>query len=306
MLLKFSCEKKVERISLDEFKLEKELQNFVEKNLKELLNLELVKSEFTIEKYRIDSLAFDEENSSFVIIEYKRGSSYSVIDQGYSYLSTILNNKAELILEYNERMSKTLKRNEIDWTQTRVIFISQGFTKFQKDSLNFKDLPIELYEVKKYKENIISFETIKGRENSESIMTLSTKNEEIKKVTQEIKKYSLEEHFNNSSEEILELFNIFREQIEEMLPGIEIEPKKVYIAFKYNGKNLIDFKLQKKSIKMWINSKMGTLNDSKKLATDMSNKDHNGNGDYEISISNDDELQYILSLIKEAGKNMVN
>lgn len=302
MLFKISDNNKATKISSDNFKLEKDLQKFVEDNLHELLDLEIVKSEFSVENYRIDTLAFDKENKAFVIIEYKRGSSYSVIDQGYSYLSTALNNKAELILEYNERLEKNLKRDEIDWSQTRIIFISQGFTKFQKDSLNFKDLPIELYEVNRYKGNIVSFEAIKGRENSESINTISSKNEEIKKVSQEIKRYTLEEHFKNSNENIIDLFNLFLEKIEEMIPNIDIEPKKLYIALKSNKKNIIDFRLQKNSLKIWINAKTGTLNDWKKISKDVSTIGHWGNGDYEILISNDEDLQYILSLIKEASK----
>ncbi|MGL5963144.1 MAG: DUF5655 domain-containing protein [Fusobacteriaceae bacterium] len=293
---------KAVKISSDDFKLEKQLQIFVEDNLQELLDLELVKSEFTVEKYRIDTLAFDNENKAFVIIEYKRGSSYSVIDQGYSYLSTILNNKAELILEYNERLEKNLKRDEIDWSQTRIIFISQGFTKFQKDSLNFKNLPIELYEINKYMENIISFEAIKARANSESINIISSKNEEIEKVSQEIKIYTIEEHFKNSNDNIIQLFNLFLEKIEEMIPNIEIEPKKLYIALKSNKKNVADFRLQKNSLKIWINAKIGTLNDSKKILKNVSNIGHWGNGDYEISISNDEDLEYILSLIKDCSK----
>ncbi|MGL6064255.1 MAG: DUF5655 domain-containing protein [Fusobacteriaceae bacterium] len=302
MLFNISANNKATKISSSEFKLEKDLQRFVEANIQELLNLEIVKSEFTVEKYRIDTLAFDRENKAFVIIEYKRGSSYSVIDQGYSYLSTALNNKAELILEYNERLEKNLKRDEIDWSQTRIIFISQGFTKFQKDSLNFKDLPIELYKINRYKGDIISFEAMKGRENLESINVISSKSEVIKKVSQEIKKYTIEEHFKNSSENIVELFNLFLEKIEEMIPNIEIEPKKLYIALKSNKRNIIDFRLQKNSLKMWLNAKKGTLNDSKNLSKDVSNIGHWGNGDYEISISNDEELEYILSLIKDSSK----
>lgn len=271
----------------------------MEDNLQELLNLELVKSEFVVEKYRIDTLGFDKENKAFVIVEYKRGTSYSVIDQGYSYLSTILNNKAELILEYNERMNKTLKRDEIDWSQTRIIFISQGFSKFQKDSLNFKDLPIELYEIKRYMGDIISFETVKGRDNAESINTISSKSEEINQVSKEIKKYTLDDHYTNSNENIIELYKLFLEKIEDMIPDVEIEPKKLYIAIKSNKKNIIDFRLQKNALKMWLNAKKGTLNDSKNLSKDVSSTGHWGNGDYEISISNDDELEYILSLIKD-------
>ncbi|MGL6114444.1 MAG: DUF5655 domain-containing protein [Cetobacterium sp.] len=301
MLIKAS-KGKAERILQNEFKLEKELQKFMEDNLQELLNLELVKSEFVVEKYRIDTLGFDKENKSFVIIEYKRGTSYSVIDQGYSYLSTVLNNKAELILEYNERMNKTLKRDEIDWSQTRIIFISQGFSKFQKNSLNFKDLPIELYEIKRYMGDIISFETVKNRDNAESINTISSKNKEINQVSKEIKKYTLDDHYTNSNENIIELYKLFLEKIEDMIPDIEIEPKKLYIAIKSNKKNIIDFRLQKNALKMWLNAKKGTLKDSKNLSKDVSSTGHWGNGDYEISISNDDELEYILSLIKDINR----
>ena len=104
----------IEEIREKESKLEKELQYICEKNLKILLGLQLVKSEFVIENYRFDTLAYDEENKSFVIIEYKRGQNYSVIDQGYAYLATMLNNKAEFILEYNERLDKNLKRDDVD------------------------------------------------------------------------------------------------------------------------------------------------------------------------------------------------
>lgn len=302
MILKVLSDKNIKVISQDEFKLEKEVQNFVEKNIEKLLNLEFVKSEFSIEDYRIDTLAFDRENRSFVIIEYKRGSSYSVIDQGYSYLSTVLNNKAELILEYNERKENSLKRDEVDWSQTRVIFISQSFTKFQKDSLNFKDLPIELYEIKKYENDIISFDPIKGKNNRESINTISSKDQAMEKVSKEIKKYTLEDHFNNSSDSIVEYFNIYKEKIEEMLPEIEVEPKKLYIAFKLNRKNLVDFKLQKNMFKIWINAKEGVLDDSKKMAKNVAKVGHWGNGDYELTVTNLDGLEYILSLIKDASK----
>lgn len=301
MLLK-KINNKIQKLELDEFKLEKELQLFVESNLEELLNLEIVKSEFSIENYRIDTLAFDKENKSFVIIEYKRGNSYSVIDQGYSYLATVLNNKAELILEYNERKGKSLKRDEIDWSQTKVIFISQNFTKYQKDSLNFKDLPIELYEIKKYDGDIILFTTINKKENGESINVISKKDMTIAKVSKEIKTYTLEDHFKNSNENTVEIFNIYKEKIEEMLPEIEVEPKKLYIAFKLNRKNLVDFKLQKDMLKIWINAKEGILDDSKKMAKNVAKIGHWGNGDYELTIKNLEGLEYILSLIKDASK----
>ncbi len=77
---------KLENISSKPFKLEKDIQGLIESNTNELFNLEFVKTEFKVDKYRVDSLCYDSDNNSFVIIEYKKGSSYSVIDQGYTYL----------------------------------------------------------------------------------------------------------------------------------------------------------------------------------------------------------------------------
>ena len=106
------------------FRLEKDIQNLVESNLQTLFKLELVKSEFTIDKYRLDTLCFDMESKSFVIIEYKKDKNYSVIDQGFSYLSTVLENKGELILEYQEKLNTRVRKDGIDWSQIRIIFIS--------------------------------------------------------------------------------------------------------------------------------------------------------------------------------------
>ncbi len=96
------------------FKFEKEIQSLIEKNLMALLHLDFIRSEFSLNNFRIDTLAFDPENKSFVIIEFKRDKNFSVIDQGYAYLSLMLNNKADFILEYNESQQTTLKRNDVD------------------------------------------------------------------------------------------------------------------------------------------------------------------------------------------------
>ena len=115
---------KVEVVELNPFKLERDIQVVIEKNTESFFGLEFVRSEFPIGEFRIDTLCYDNETNSFVLIEYKKGSSYSVIDQGYSYLSLMLNNKSEFIIEYNERLNKTLKRDDVDWTQSRILFIS--------------------------------------------------------------------------------------------------------------------------------------------------------------------------------------
>ncbi|MDQ4679425.1 hypothetical protein, partial [Stenotrophomonas maltophilia group sp. RNC7] len=179
------------------FKLEKDIQNLCESNLKEVFDLEFVSSEFAIGNFRIDTLAFDKGSKSFVIIEYKRDKNFSVIDQGYAYLSIMLNNKSDFILEYNENCKDNLKRNDIDWSQSKIMFISPSFTSYQREAINFKDLPIELWEIKRYSNQTISFNFISTSGAKESIKTISKGNTEIENVNKEIKVYTEDEHLLN-------------------------------------------------------------------------------------------------------------
>ena len=75
------------------------------------MHLDFIKSEFSLNVFRINTLAFDREAKSFVIIEYKRDKTFSVIDQRYAYLFLMLINKADFILEFNESQNKSLKRS---------------------------------------------------------------------------------------------------------------------------------------------------------------------------------------------------
>jgi len=46
----------------------------------------------------------------------------------------------------------------------------------------------------------------------------------------------------------------------------------------------------------------GELDDSKNITRDVSSTGHWGNGDYEIQTNNDEDLEYILSLVKQSIK----
>ena len=281
------------------FKLEKDIQKIVECNLEQISGYRFVKSEFAVKNIRIDTLAFDEESKSFIIIEYKRSQNYSVVDQGISYLNLMLEYKADFIVEYNESQKKSLKRNDVDWSQSKVIFIAPSFTDFQRQSSNFKDLPIELWEIKLFENNIVVINPIKKSQSAPSIKQVQTKNDStINKVTQEIKVYTEEEHLEGKSDEVKELYDVFKAGILNLSSDIEIVAKKLYIAFK-REKNIVDIRIQQKGLKIWINLHRGELDDPKHLAKDISNVGHWGNGDYEILVNDTKNLEYIMSLIKQ-------
>lgn len=281
----FSIQKgKLRFIEEQPFKLEKEIQNLCEDNLTEIFGLELVRSQFTLNNFRIDTLAFDNQSRSFVIIEYKRDRNFSVIDQGYAYLSLMLNNKADFILEYNENSKKSLKRKDVDWSQSKVIFISPSFTEYQREAINFKDLPIELWAIKKYANQTVNFIRLQTSGATESVKTISKRSETIRSVSKEIKVYTEDEHLTSTTEEIKELYKKFKAAILNVADGITLKPTKRYIGF-IAKKNVTDIHIQKKTLKIWINLNKGELDDPKAVARDVSNIGHWGNGDYELQVN---------------------
>ncbi len=297
-LFEITSSGKLEQIKEHVFKLEKEIQSLTEINIRMIFELEFVKSEFSLNGFRIDTLAFDEVSKAFVIIEYKRDKNFSVIDQGYAYLSLMLNNKADFILEYNENCQERLKRGDVDWSQSRVVFVSPSFTTYQREAINFRDLPIELWEVRRYSNKTIVYNQIQTSGAQESIKTISQHDEKIEQVTEEIKVYTEQEHLEKASDEVREMYERLKNGILN-LDSVEVKPRKHYIAF-VAGSNVLEIALQKSGLKLWLNLNKGELNDPKNLSRDMDGIGHLGNGDYEIQMRDDDELEYILSLVKQS------
>jgi predicted transport protein len=301
MSIYFSNNNKLKELQEKVFKLERDIQNVFEENLNTIMGLTLVKSEFTIKNKRIDTLAFDSQSNAFIIIEYKRDKNLSVVDQGFTYLSLMLENKADFIVEYNESLKQNLKRDDVDWTQTRVVFVSTAFTENQVLATNFKDIAIELWEVKQFENNIISVTPIKKTNSATSIKPVMQQNVNLKKVSEEIKVYTEEDHTTLASDEIAELYSKFRDSIINLVDGIEIKPQKFYVAFKKDT-NIADIEVLKKSLKIFLNIKFGDLDDPKNLARNVSDIGHRGNGDYQIQVDSDNDLEYIMSLIKQVAQ----
>ena len=155
---------KLVEVKEQSFDLEKTIQDIIENNFSVIFpNMELLKTEFSIGNFRIDTLAFDSKQKSFVIIEYKKIENRSLSDQGVSYRRTLLNRKEKPILLYNKKIGKTLDESDFNWNKIRVIFISPTFTAYQKEASKSSELQIELYEIKKYQNGIVTINAINDR-----------------------------------------------------------------------------------------------------------------------------------------------
>jgi len=290
---------KLQEIHEQPFRLERDIQEIFEANLLEVMGLQLVRSEFTIKNKRIDTLAYDEQSHAFIIIEYKRDKNMSVVDQGFTYLGLMLENKADFVLEHQAQLGSRLRMTDVDWSQTRVVFVSPSFTDNQIQATNFKDIAIELWEIRRYANGTVAINPIKKSKSATSIKPIAQQNTELKAIADQIRVYTEDDHRINTSEEIFELYEKFRDAILNLADDIEIKPQKFYVAFKRDG-NIACLEMQKKKMKIYIGAKVGTLNDARALAKDVSSIGHYGTGDYVIQVTNDNDIEYIMSLIKQA------
>ncbi len=280
--------------------LEKDIQKLTQDNLESVFNLRFVASEFSHKNFRIDTLAFDKEANAFVVIEYKRGRSFTIIDQGYSYLSLIINNKADFILEYNQKTESNIRKEDVDWTQTRILFLAQSFTTHQQNAINFKDIPFELWEVKLFDNQTILYNQLIASGAEESIKSV-TKGSSVQKISKEVKVYTTEDHLYKCSDLVRSLFNSLREEIFNLGTDIKEVPKKKYIAYKANT-NFVDVIVYNKELRLTLNLKSGQLDDPKKITKDFTKpkQGHWGNGDYEIRIRSANEIPYAMALIGQS------
>ncbi|WP_454997878.1 DUF5655 domain-containing protein [Capnocytophaga granulosa] len=131
------------------------------------------------------------------------------------------------------------------------------------------------------------------------LTSTSEKDTELSEITKEIKTYQEEDFYQGKTEEVIELYNDFKQAILNLSPEIVVVPKKHWIGFKIDKRNVADIQIQSKGLRISINMKEGELDDPKKMTENVANKGHFGNGDYQIIVSDTKHLEYVMSLIKQ-------
>lgn len=294
---------KFTKIKEKKFDYEKDLQKLVEGNLNEIFGLDFVSGalnkQFIINNREIDTFAFDTQTKSFVVIEYKRDKSFSIIDQGYTYLALLLNNKAEFILHYNEVKNKNLRKDDIDWSQSRVIFIAREFTPYQRGAIEFKDLQFELWEVQLMEGNLVSFNQVKAAETKESI-TKVTRSKEVAEVSKEVKNPTYEEHKKRANKDIQILLEDLRERIFTLDENVKEKPVKNYLGYKLDWFNFVSVHVYKQKLKIFVRKNKLTKDTNKKFTKVPASYAWGKTPLWWIDISKESELGYVMDIVKES------
>lgn len=284
----------------DKFKLEKDLQVFIENHIPDILGeeYEFVCTEFIVGDFRIDSLAFNKETKSFIIIEDKKVENKSLVDQGLTYLKLLRDRKADFILKYNEVKGTNYNINDIDISQSKVVFFSPYYNKYQIYSSDYQNIPFELYKVTRYEDDIVDIEKIEKTSKERMDNSIFSELLTTKDNNEEIKVYTEEDLYAPCTENVKNLYYTLKDAILS-LGDIDVDVKKNYIAFK-GIRNIVDVIFNNTDIKLKINMKKGTLVDPYNITIDVSDKGHRGNGDYRVYIRNIDDIDKVIPLIKQS------
>ncbi len=290
------------------FKKEKELQMLTEQNLKTIFGLEFVATEHQVENLFIDTLAYDEESKSFVVIEYKRDRSFSVVDQGFSYLSLMLNHKADFILAYNEAKNKSIRKDDIDWSQARIIFVARSFTAHQQNAVNFKNMPFELWEAVQFEDDIIQYRQIEISKSAESLEQMKHIGGDTQKVTKEVKVYS-EQDVMGKSGVSFELYTALKELVMQIDPDLKPNPKSKYVSFLLgdNWRNIFYINKVKDGLSLhFTRSKPKDFDDPKKKLQFLDSSREFYNQDITtLLVKDESDVRYAMLIIQQAYTRFV-
>jgi predicted transport protein len=285
-----------------DFRIEKEIQSFVEKNLEEIFDCKFIATEYSTGSEhggRIDTLALSEDNSP-VIIEYKNTESSDLINQSLFYLSWIKDHKGDFQIAVQSQLKSNV---EIDWSEVRVICIAPGFRKYDLHAVKMMGANIELWQFKLYDNDCISFEEVFRRSNIEtsknSVMVEAGKKAAV---TRANGVYNLETHLEKMDKDLRSVFEEMREFILSLDETIEETPKKFYVAYKLT-QNFVCAEAQRDKIKLFLKLNPKTV-EMPQNGRDVSEIGHFGTGDLELTVTDQKDFEVAKSYIEEALKEI--
>ena len=146
---------------------------------------------------------------------------------------------------------------------------------------------------------MLVFNEVKSPSTKEPITAIAKNNAVAKRVTEEIKVYTEENHVKSVDDKVKEMYLELKSNILSLGKGIEIRPKKQYVAFR-RKQAFVSIVFLRSKLKAYLNVEVNQINDPLKKARDVKDIGHYSSGKTEIIINDSGEISYALTLIKQA------
>lgn len=271
--------------------LEKKIQSLVEENLEEILGIRFLDSEYgTGEKHggRIDTLGLD-ENDSPVIIEYKKSKNQNVINQGLYYFDWLVDHKAEFEGLVREEINDD---TEVDWSSPRLVCIAPDFTKYDSHAVEQIGQNIELMRFERYSEGLFLLELVNAIESAETGKSnhggYTTVGEKLDK----------------ADEDLTQVFSELDEFLLSLGDDVQKKELKYYYAYK-TIRNFASVEVRPKERKLLLYLKIDPKEvETPDIARDVTDIGHYGTGDFEITITREEDLEASKEYIEMSYEGM--
>lgn len=270
---------------------EKDVQDIVESNLEVIFAVKFVYHEFPTgakHRGRIDTLGLDEDGSP-VILEYKRFSSENIINQGLFYLDWLMDHRGDFELAAFKALGDTIK---VVWDQPRLILLAEGFSRYDQYAVNRIDERIELWTYTVYQGDLLRIE----RMDTEDVPATKTKKGASPKQAKKPSGFNLNHHLAKMGPNSQALFDQLQQQILALGDDVTERFMNQYIGYR-RLKNFAEVVGLKGSLNIFID---GPIDDTEGIGDDVSNIGHWGTGGLRVKVSNENDLEKCLILIKQA------
>ena len=111
--------------------------------------------------------------------------------------------------------------------------------------------------------------------------------------------YTIDDHPYLVSGPLQKVFEAFRKKVLALDPCVTEEFLKLYVAYKAET-NFVDVVPQQKRLRLSLNMDFSEINDPKGICKDVSGVGRWGNGDVEVGLSSEDDLPYIMGLVRQS------
>ncbi|WRB78795.1 DUF262 and DUF1524 domain-containing protein [Helicobacter pylori] len=174
-------------------------------------------------------------------------------------------------------MEKGFKQSPLKLNQSLKDLESFGEKKIEKRANDLADLALKIWTYPKL--------------DAETLEKYKPKKDKKEKKAYDLSSYKFGSHSR-------ELFDILSKEIKALDERITENFNQDYISYKFS-KNFVDIVVQTKDLKLYLNMPFNELQDKKNLASDATNKHHNGNGNIEVKLETKEDIPYCLGLIKQ-------
>jgi predicted transport protein len=258
-------------------------------------------SEFVIEGGRMDTLGID-ENSSPVIIEYKRSTNENVINQGLFYLNWLMSHQADFKWLVMERLGKE-EADKVDWSGPRLICIAGDFTRFDEHAVKQMNRNIDLIRYRKYEGGLLLLEQLTSTSATGNGVVAVTGSAPSPGGGQWVKgKYTtVTDNMQKASPALRELYEQLKAYLTAQGDDVVVKVTEYYIAFR-RMRNYVTVEFRNQASKLLVYAKVDpkTVDPIDGFTRDMTNKGHFGSGDLEITITSDADFQLAKPLLDRA------